>query len=598
MSDPKTSTQTFNIFRNFRRIWRLMVPSEHRRLGLLFVGTIINSFLEILGLAAVIPVIGLVIEPGLIHSNTYLAEAFQFTHKFGIVTEQGFLMLAACGLIIAFLFKAIFNLALNLIQTRFALGIGHRLSGMMWTYHFSQSLERMRSSESGRVIEEINRWPLTFSNLFIVGSLRFINELVVIALISIGLVAYSPIALLAVAILIAFGAIIIRNTTKNRLQVISNIRKKLMPQTSTAINNAIRGFLEVVSFRASNAIRDDYLKKTAQLYRIDGNVQILNLTPSKLYEVLAVAGVSVAIIVSLLQGDSNEEFLSLLILMALSAYRVMPSMNRINSQVFGMRSNYFMLNRIEDALEELDRTARASDFEMPAVWPQAVIHLHNLSVKYEAMAEAVFENLTWTFEPSKINAIVGPSGSGKSTLVNSLLGLQPNSQGAVRVGTSMDQLMNLGRSIDTHTWLAQVGYLSQAPFLFSGSVEENLTMRIPGASVDKPMALELIRRLDLTECLGRDPMAFKLLEGGNNLSGGQQQRLAILRALIHKRSVLVLDEATSALDQANRDKVFALLRERANDGTTVVLITHDMEVAVKCDTRLNLNALKDFGSEG
>jgi putative ABC transport system ATP-binding protein len=59
-----------------------------------------------------------------------------------------------------------------------------------------------------------------------------------------------------------------------------------------------------------------------------------------------------------------------------------------------------------------------------------------------------------------------------------------------------------------------------------------------------------------------------------------------------------LDEATSALDQANRDKVFALLRERANDGTTVVLITHDMEVAEKCDTRLNLNALKDFGSEG
>ena len=587
MPEANSTPPPFNLFRNFRRVWHLMLPSEHRRAGLLFVGTIINSFVEILGLAAVIPVIGLVIDPDLIRSNEHLAKAFYLTKSIGIETEREFLMMAAVGLILAFLFKAIFNLGLNLIQTRFSLGIGHRISGLMWTFHFSQSLERMRSSESGRVLAEINIWPLTMATVFIVGSLRILNEIVVIGLIAIGLIAYNPVVLLAVGCLIALGAFIIRSTTKNRLQVISDIKKSLTPQTGTAINNAIRGFLEVVSFRASNAVRDEYLKKTAQLYRIDSNLQVLNLAPSKLYEVLAVSGVSFAIIVSLLQGDTNEEFLNLLILMALSAYRVMPSMNRLSSQVFSMRSNYFILNRIEGALA-VPHYSEIGEFDATSIWHKTKIEIKDLSVTYESLNEPVIKELTWEFKPGQINAIVGPSGSGKSTLVNAILGLQPLANGTILIGEEGKGPLELGSTIGMHNWLGQVGYLSQSPFLFNGTVEENLTMRIPGVNINGDVVRELVKKLDLVDCLGYEPLEFELLEGGNNLSGGQQQRLAILRALIYDRSVLILDEATSALDRENRNKVLTLLKERAEGGVTVLLITHDMEVAEQCDTCLNL----------
>jgi len=568
-----------------------MLPKERRRAGLLFVGTIINSFVEILGLAAIIPIIGLVIQPELIHSNSYLHQAFIFTQAIGIETEGEFLILAAIGLIFAFLFKAILNLGLNLIQTRFSLRIGHRISGMMWSYHFSQSLERMRSSESGKVLEEINRWPLVLASAYFVGSMRLLNEVTVILMIGIGLLTYSPVVLISVGILIGIGALIIRNTTRAKLQSISELRRQLMPKVSTAINNAIRGFLEVISFRASDSIRDEYLKDTALLYRIDSNLQVLNLAPSKLYEVLAVMGISLSIIVGILIGDTNEEFLNLLIIMAIAAYRVMPSMNRLNGQVFLMRSNYFMLNRIETALQEFKRTGPQKSEAVEDIWSNPRIELENLTVGYEALEEPVFQNLKWTFEPSKINAIVGPSGSGKSTLVNSILGLQPSISGRIRVGENSTELFELGATISKQEWLAQVGYLSQSPFLFNGTVEDNLTMRIPGANIDPGVVSELVKRLDLGHCLGDEPLQFELLEGGNNLSGGQQQRLAILRALIYDRSVLILDEATSALDRENRDKVISLLRERAEMGVTVLLITHDTEVAEQCDTCLNLMEL-------
>ena len=209
MAEANSTAPPFNLFRNFRRVWHLMLPKERRRAGLLFVGTIINSFVEILGLAAIIPIIGLVIQPELIHSNSYLHQAFIFTQAIGIETEGEFLILAAIGLIFAFLFKAILNLGLNLVQTRFSLRIGHRISGMMWSYHFSQSLERMRSSESGKVLEEINRWPLVLASAYFVGSMRLLNEVTVILMIGIGLLTYSPVVLISVGILIGIGTLII-----------------------------------------------------------------------------------------------------------------------------------------------------------------------------------------------------------------------------------------------------------------------------------------------------------------------------------------------------------------------------------------------------
>jgi ABC-type multidrug transport system fused ATPase/permease subunit len=578
----------FNIFSIFRRVWRLMTPQEHRRSMLVFVGIFVNSFLEILGLAAVVPVIGLVIQPALIRENEYLSAAFAFTSRLGIDTEREFLMFASVGLVAAFLFKAIFNLGLNLVQTRFSLGIGHRISGLMWQYHFSQSLEDMRSTQSGQILVEIDSWPITLANSFIVGALRFLNELVVIVVIAIGLFVYEPIVLIFVSVLLGLGAILIRRFTKHRLHAYSEFQRVLGPQTATLINNAVRGFLEVMSFKASDAIRAGYLKKTQLLFRLSSNSQIMNMAPAKLYEVLAVTAVSASIFISLLLGNTNEEFLNLLVLMALSAYRIMPSMSRLNSQIMAMRQFHHVLCVIEAALISWEKGRQSEQEETPRQWATAHIELEGISVGYSTLPEPVLADLSCRFDAGKVHAIVGPSGSGKSTLVNAILGLHPFDAGTMHVGEDAQHMATFGKDLSLKSWLSHVGYLSQHPFLFNGNVRDNLTMNIPGATIDEDVVKQLIERLDLKECLGEDPLNFELLEGGNNLSGGQQQRLAILRALRIERPVLILDEATSALDGKKRDAVFGLLLERARKGTNVLLITHDMELAKQCDTVLDL----------
>ena len=591
MAEAQTTPPPFKILSVFPRVWKLMTKLERQKSGILFVGTIVNSFVEILGLAAVVPVISLVINPELIQTNQYLAKAFEWSSLIGIDTESRFLMLTSVLLMAAFLFKAIFNLGLNLFQTRFSLGIGHRISGLMWQYHFSQRLEKMRSQRSGRVMAEISSWPGVLANSFIVASMRLINEVVVIALIGAGLLAYEPIVLVSVLTMLAIGTTIIRKATKRKSDTYSDISKVIGPQRQTILNNAIRGFLEVITFRASDAVLGSFLKKGLILIRIGSNSQIMNMAPAKLYEFLAVAAVSTSIFISLFLGNSNEQFLNLLILMALSAYRVMPSMTRINSQFMTMRQNKHVLNVIEASLAHLNEIqAHPSPSRIQLIKPH--IRLQNATIGYESLQEPVLSEFSAEFPAGSINAIVGPSGSGKSTLVNTILGLHSPDSGEIQCSDDGANWHQIGSDLNVSNWLEHIGYLSQQPYLFNGSVRDNLTMMIPGETLDEQAIERLVERLELKDCLGETPIDFELLEGGNNLSGGQQQRLAILRALRVYRPVLILDEATSALDGAKRDAVFELLRERANAGANVLLITHDMELAKLCDTILDLGRMK------
>ncbi len=580
------ATPPFQLLPTFRRVWRLLTDGERRRTGWILAGILLNSVVDLAGLSVVIPVIGLVISPELIHENPWLHQAYLWAQGAGVRSEQGFLELLAVGLIAAFVFKAAFNFALNLVQTRFSFGVGHRMSQTMWRYHFAQSLDRMRGTSSGKVLEEINRWPLAFASMFIVGNLRFLNEVVVVALIVVGLLLYQPVVLVGVGLVVVTGAALIQGLTKRRLASYSDTAKSVEPAAETLINGAIRGIVEVLSLQASERIGAAYLRHTRKLYLTTGNAQVLSLTPAKLYEVLAVTGICLAILMSLRLGGTNQAFLNVLILMALSAYKILPSMTRMNAHLINLRAKHHLLHALEGAL--LAWKGRAAEAEAAApVWERVAIAGRDVTCGY-GDAGTVFEGLDFAFAPGRIHAVVGPSGSGKSTLLHAMLGLHACDAGAVLAGPDGGALKPLGEGVDRHTWLSHVAYVSQHPFLFEGTVAENLALGLHGRDLDVDAALALIRALNLETCLGPEPLAFRLFEGGSNLSGGQQQRFALLRALMLNRPVLVLDEATSALDEGQRDVVLGLLKAQAAAGVNVLLVTHDEDLAAQCDDVLAL----------
>ena len=570
-----------------QRTYWLLDKSERKKATLMLLSIFFNSVVEILGLAVVVPVIGLVVQPETIHTNPILKSAFDFLAPLGINTSSRFLI-ALCGLMIgAFFFKAIFGLLVIFAQSRFSFSVAHRLSGQMWSYHFSKSLEQMRKADSGRILAEINLWPLKFAETFMVGGMLMANELMVISLIALALLIYNPLVVTGVSIVIGAGVLIIRFLTKRRLSVYSKLLQRLEPQSNTMITNAVRGFLEVITFNASDAVRESYLRSQKSIFRIQGDTKVLNLIPAKLYEVLAVTAVAGSIIIALLQGTPDSGFIELLSLMAISAYRIMPSMSRINGSIMLIRVQKYVLDTIEGGARNQPTIPSRKTSSLQRV-ETVDLHVNQVTLSYEALSSPVLENLDLSLLHGKIHSIIGPSGSGKSTLISALLGLHKPNQGAIQLQINSQTPKTLDDDLDLHDWILHVGYLSQQPFLFQGTVRDNLTLRVPHAQLNEQLVQSLIEKLDLDECLGTQPLEFEIHEGGSNLSGGQQQRLALLRALQIQKPVLILDEATSALDGELRDVVFDLLREQATNGCNVILVTHDIELANRCDEVLDL----------
>ncbi|MET7455382.1 ABC transporter ATP-binding protein [Streptomyces sp. NPDC005574] len=180
-------------------------------------------------------------------------------------------------------------------------------------------------------------------------------------------------------------------------------------------------------------------------------------------------------------------------------------------------------------------------------------------------------------------AITGPSGSGKSSLLYCLAGVLPVVAGEVRFEGS--SLGDLGDEELSALRRSRFGFVFQyGELLPELTVEENAALPLRLAGQRKPAALaaagEVLGRLGLADLRTRRP---------SQVSGGQSQRVAVARALVHRPAVVFADEPTGSLDSANATAVLEeFLTLARSQGTAVVLVTHDADVAAKADTRYTM----------
>jgi ABC-type lipoprotein export system ATPase subunit len=198
-------------------------------------------------------------------------------------------------------------------------------------------------------------------------------------------------------------------------------------------------------------------------------------------------------------------------------------------------------------------------------------------VGYRRAGRAVLSDVSVSAYPFQVLAITGPSGSGKSSLLALLAGLEPPDSGTVsRAGAQVAGTVPEGYGLVLQGY-GLVSVLSAA---------ENVEIVLQGQAgkgLDRNDILD--RAEDALAVLGLDDVADHLVE---QLSGGQQQRVAIARALVIEPSVLLADELTAELDHLSRERVLDRVFALAAAGSTVVICTHDPEVAARCHRQIEL----------
>jgi ABC-type bacteriocin/lantibiotic exporter with double-glycine peptidase domain len=236
------------------------------------------------------------------------------------------------------------------------------------------------------------------------------------------------------------------------------------------------------------------------------------------------------------------------------------------------------LDRLEDVLET--PVEQEASKVVPAGSLSGRITLSAVSFRFSPSSPLVVRDVTCEIQPGQFVAIVGASGAGKSTLGRLLLGLyQPIDGRILYDGIDLRQL-------EARSVRRQLGIVLQHPYLFGGTVRENIALADPGLPMERIMEVAMIADVhhDVL-CL---PFGYdtSLADGGASLSAGQRQRIAIARALAHRPSILLLDEATSALDSVTEQHVH---RKLASLQCTRIVIAHRLSTVIHADVILVMN---------
>lgn len=303
-------------------------------------------------------------------------------------------------------------------------------------------------------------------------------------------------------------------------------------------------------------ITGEYRRATMRTLRI----AFISSFALELLSTLSVALVAVTIGMRLVHGEMHLYDGLVILVLAPEAY--LP-LRQVGAQYHAAAEG---LSAAEEIFEVLETPVPASG---TAAVPTGTLSFafEGVSVRYPGRSAEAMSDVSLVVEPGETVALVGPSGAGKSTLLNVLLGFVRPAEGRVLVGGA--DLSEL----DLEEWRSRIAWVPQRPHLYAGTIAENVRLaRRDADDAAVRRALGDAGALEFVDALPRG-VDTALGEDGAGLSAGQRQRLALARAFLADRPVLLLDEPTAALDGATEAEVVEAVRRLAV-GRTVLLVVH------------------------
>ncbi|MFJ2963761.1 thiol reductant ABC exporter subunit CydD [Streptomyces collinus] len=301
-------------------------------------------------------------------------------------------------------------------------------------------------------------------------------------------------------------------------------------------------------------ITGEYRRATMRTLRI----AFISSFALELLATISVALVAVTIGMRLVHGEMDLYIGLVILILAPEAY--LP-LRQVGAQYHAAAEG---LAAAEEIFEVVETPAPASG---STAVPEGALSFEGVTVRYPGRSADAVSDMTFSVELGETVALVGPSGAGKSTLLSVLLGFVRPDEGRVRAGG-----VDLAGA-DLEAWRSRIAWVPQRPHLYAGTIAENVRLARPDAGDDAVrQALRDAGALEFVDALpeGVDTV---LGEDGTGLSAGQRQRLALARAFLADRPVLLLDEPTAALDGATEAEVVAAVRRLAG-GRTVLLVVH------------------------
>lgn len=557
------------------RLWRLLEPSERRRVFGIAPLLVFSAFVEVVGVAAVIPFLSLLANPDSAASLPIVGPWLSDTGM------EPTVLLRWAGVSLAVVLMAANALIMFTIWwlSRISWSLNHSVSTRLVRHYLAQPyayiLTQNTAALANRVIVEVRQ--LVISG--VQGALEFVTRSVVIVALAAFLVVLNPsIAVIAfVSLGGAYGGIYW--FTRTYLRRIGQEAVETGADRLKAVNEALGGFKDLRVAGQESAASQRYVEPSRRFGEVQAAAEAISRLPRYALEAVAVGGL--VLIASFLLGRDGGfvDTLPLLGAYAFAGMRMLPAMQVLFNAVTRLRFALGALDAIEGDMNLLAGLEPVEDVAPKPLPFRDSVELRNVTFSYVGDEGPVLEDVTISVRRRSSLAIVGRTGSGKTTLVDVLLGLLEPETGTILVdGVAVTPERR-------RSFRRLFGYVPQSIFLLDDSVARNVAFGQAEEEVDLGAVRGACRQAQVDDFIENElPDGYATIVGerGVRLSGGQRQRIGIARALYHQPDILVFDEATSALDVHTEALVYRALDDIARE-RTVVTIAHRLDTVRAAD---------------
>lgn len=553
----------------------LLDRSERNKAAILVLFTLTLAVFDVASLAAVLPIMGLLFQPDSIYEIPYLPKIYKYS-SFNEI--ENFALTLFVVLIIFFLFKNLLYLILTKLQSKFSYQVAINLSSKQFDVYFKRNLEFFNEQNSFLVMRNLTSIPIEFSANVLLQLLTIISESIIIMIIVTGIFYVNPIVLVISILSFLPAYIIFYQISKRKLAKLLEIRSIAYTRVNNYISESIHGFQELKLKGKEKYFKRRYIKD----FKIVGDVsaehnQFVN-APVKIMEILAIFSLMLLVIYFLNSEFKTEKILVILSVFLASAYRIIPSSNKIIAGLTSIKSAKYVLDVYKEDLigQELEKNQIVDE----PIEFKTSINLTDINFKFKGSEKKyLLKELNLKIKKFETIGIIGKSGSGKSTLINLMLGFLSPEAGRITLDDKPLSNTNI------KAFRNKVGFVKQNTFILNGTLAENIVFgndpeEIPIKKIEKAIYLSGLG--EWYEQNGKN-LNLKLGENGTKISGGQKQRIAIARALFEKCEILIFDEATSSLDNQTEELINDSIKQLKKEGLTMIIIAHRFSSLEHCD---------------
>lgn len=560
------------------RCYRLALPYGRLKLFAVLGLILFNGLLQLVGVTSIFPFFALAADPDRLRNSKFGTWFLNFLPQ---MDNNHLLVVAGVFSILMLLLASISSIASEVIRIRYAYGFCHWLRRRLFESYAARPYRFFLRRNTADLNQKL--WDIM---TFIQSVLLPVGEIITRIVMAILLIA----TVFLVQPWVAVGAILVLGGFY--LMVFLWLR----PRTGKIRNDLqihnigfgkntfqfLQGIKTVLVHGRSHYFMDKALFHSAQIGKAQSKIPIYSNGPRYMIEPIAYGGLVAIVIALALQGKPFSDILPNLSVMALAAYRLLPTLQLLYSQLVTVAANNYTLTHLEEEILQLEKETEVTSAVQPSITPlifDREILLDNLTFCYQNPDYPIIKDFSLTISKNESIGISGPSGSGKSTLVDLILGLHSAQKGSILVD---DQKLT---NENMTSWRRLIGYVPQDIYLVDETIAENIAFGIPPEKIDESALKQAAEGAQILEFIEKElPQGFQTIVGerGVRLSGGQRQRIGLARALYHKPQILILDEATSALDNQTELAVMETINKL--QGTlTIITIAHRLTTLERCD---------------